>query len=233
MIVNASSCWPLANKMGASSKELVQIMGFFQQYISFLSNFHLKKRLNWFRIFMAKRTEGLKHTSKCKLWSIYTLQFISLAIVICLFCCFFVRLLYCFDSDCCTLCVFNAFDLSQWSHAFSGSVYASNHVNASWSKLFQEKLWWIILERFRTPVRQAFAYGIRHIFIEIRWTMSHSSLDNNENMPYPVWKCLACASSQHPYCFITSISKGLVGISAPGKATFTAEEIRRDRSNIR
>ena len=42
--------------------------------------------------------------------------------------------------------------------------------------------------RTRTPLRQVFSYGIRHIFIVIHWTMSNSSLNNNENIPYPVWK---------------------------------------------
>ena len=31
-----------------------------------------------------------------------------------------------------------------------------------------------------------FSYGIRHVFIVIQWTMSHSSLNRNENMSYPV-----------------------------------------------
>ena len=36
-------------------------------------------------------------------------------------------------------------------------------------------------------------------FIVIHLTMSHSSLNNNENMPYPVWKYLAYRSSQPSY----------------------------------
>ena len=56
------------------------------------------------------------------------------------------------------------------------------------------------IERLWTPIRQTFAYGIGHIFIVIHWTMSHSSLNNNENMPYPVWKCLLYGSLQPPYC---------------------------------
>ena len=43
------------------------------------------------------------------------------------------------------------------------------------------------------------AYGIRHVFIVIQWTMSHSSLNHNENMPYPVWKCLLYGISHHLY----------------------------------
>ena len=47
-----------------------------------------------------------------------------------------------------------------------------------------------------------FLYGIRHVFIVIQWTMSHSSLNHNENMPYPVWKCLPYVSAQALYYFL-------------------------------
>ena len=46
----------------------------------------------------------------------------------------------------------------------------------------------IIIERLRNPVRQVFSYGIRYVFIVIQWTVTHSSLNHNENMPYPVLK---------------------------------------------
>ena len=91
--------------MVASSEELVQIIRFFNNIFHFFQNFTWKK-VNWtrvklinFRIFMAKRTERLKHISKRKLWSVHTLQFISLATAICLFCCYFARLLYCFERE--------------------------------------------------------------------------------------------------------------------------------------
>ena len=29
---------------------------------------------------------------------------------------------------------------------------------------------------------------IRHVFIVIQWTVTHSLLNHNENMPYPIWK---------------------------------------------
>ena len=52
------------------------------------------------------------------------------------------------------------------------------------------------IRRLRTPIWQAFSYGIRHILIVIHWTMSHSSLNNNEIMPYPLWKYLPYGSPQ-------------------------------------
>ena len=36
-------------------------------------------------------------------------------------------------------------------------------------------------------------------FIVIQWTITHSSLNHNENMPYPIWKCLPYGSLQHLY----------------------------------
>ena len=50
-------------------------------------------------------------------------------------------------------------------------------------------------------VRQAFSYGIRHVFIVIQWTVTHSSLNHNENMPYPVWKF--CRTGYRNLCIIT------------------------------
>ena len=35
-----------------------------------------------------------------------------------------------------------------------------------------------------------------NVFIVTCWSMSHSSLNNHENMPYPVWKYLPCRSPQ-------------------------------------
>ena len=37
---------------------------------------------------------------------------------------------------------------------------------------------------------KSMSYGVRHLFIVIQWTMSLSSLNHDENMPYLVWKCL-------------------------------------------
>ena len=70
-----------------------------------------------------------------------------------------------------------------------------------WSNKPKLTFWNGTLERLWTPLRQTFSYGIRHIFIVIHWKMSHSSLNNNENMPYPVWKSLPYGSSQPPYYF--------------------------------
>ena len=38
----------------------------------------------------------------------------------------------------------------------------------------------------RTPLRQVVSYGIRHVSIVIHCTVSHSSMNDNENMPYLV-----------------------------------------------
>ena len=59
--------------------------------------------------------------------------------------------------------------------------------------MFKFKTYWIssvLVGRLRTPVHQAFAYGIRHVSIVIQWTVTQSSVNHNENMPYPVRKCL-------------------------------------------
>ena len=48
--------------------------------------------------------------------------------------------------------------------------------------------WSQALGSLRIPIRHTFLYGIWHVFIEICWTLSHSSLNHNENMRYPVWK---------------------------------------------
>ena len=45
-------------------------------------------------------------------------------------------------------------------------------------------VWQKIAERMRNP----FSYGIRHVFIVSHWNVTHSSLNHNENMLYPVWK---------------------------------------------
>ena len=42
------------------------------------------------------------------------------------------------------------------------------------------------IERLRNPVRLAFSYGIWHVFIVIQWTVTHSLLNHNKNMPYPI-----------------------------------------------
>ena len=56
-----------------------------------------------------------------------------------------------------------------------------------------------VIGRLWTHARQAFSYGIRHVFIVIHWTMSNSSLNHNENMSYAVWKSLPYRSPQPPY----------------------------------
>ena len=43
-----------------------------------------------------------------------------------------------------------------------------------------------IIKRLQTPIHQAFSFRIGHIFIVILYTVSHSSLNNNENIPYPI-----------------------------------------------
>ena len=53
-----------------------------------------------------------------------------------------------------------------------------------------------IIGRLRTPVRCAFSYGIRHVFIVIQWAVTHSSVNHNGNVPYPVWKCMQYGSLQ-------------------------------------
>ena len=50
------------------------------------------------------------------------------------------------------------------------------------------------IKRLRAPIRHAFSYGMQHVFIVIHWTMSHSSLNNNENVPYPIYKCMPATS---------------------------------------
>ena len=52
--------------------------------------------------------------------------------------------------------------------------------------------------RLWTPVWHAFSYGIRHVFIVIKWTVTRSFVNHNENMSYPVWKCLPYGSPQPP-----------------------------------
>ena len=45
---------------------------------------------------------------------------------------------------------------------------------------------------------------ILHVFIVIHWGIKRSCfLESQWNMPYPVWKCLAYRSPQHPYCLRT------------------------------
>ena len=56
----------------------------------------------------------------------------------------------------------------------------------------------LTIERLRTLVRQAFSYGILHAFIVIQWTVTHSSVNHNENTPFPVWKCTPYGSPQPP-----------------------------------
>ena len=58
----------------------------------------------------------------------------------------------------------------------------------------------ILIERLQKPVRQAFSFGIRHVFIVIQWTVTHGSLNHNESMPYPVWK--SCRAGFHNLCIM-------------------------------
>ena len=58
-----------------------------------------------------------------------------------------------------------------------------------------------LLDREVADPRKAgiFIRDMSYFFIVIHWSMSHSPLNNNENMPYPVWKYLAYESPQ-PSC---------------------------------
>ena len=80
-------------------------------------------------------------------------------------------------------------------HAFIDPIY--DVIVGQWLRT----VWYI--KRFRIPVGQAFSHGIRHVFIVIKWTVTHSSVNRNKNMSYPVWKCLPYGSPQHPYYWIT------------------------------
>ena len=52
-----------------------------------------------------------------------------------------------------------------------------------------------IIERMRNPVRQAFSYGIQHVFILIQWTVTHSLL---KILPYGIPHHRAVASLTVP-----------------------------------
>ena len=68
----------------------------------------------------------------------------------------------------------------------------------------------LILGRMRTPVREAFSYGIRH---GIRYIHCDSmkydlmlhwiTMNMPYAVPYPVWKCLPYGSTHPPYCHFT------------------------------
>ena len=58
------------------------------------------------------------------------------------------------------------------------------------------------LGRMRTPVREAFSYGIRHGIRHINCdSMKHKVILHwiTMNMPYSVWKCLLYGSTHPPY----------------------------------
>ena len=58
--------------------------------------------------------------------------------------------------------------------------------------------------RLATPVREAFSYGIRY-FIVIPWSMTLClNIESQQNMRYPVWKCLTYWSLQPPYWFMVT-----------------------------
>ena len=60
-----------------------------------------------------------------------------------------------------------------------------------------------VLGQHNTEVAESrtagFSYGIRYAFIAIQWILSHSSINHNENLPYPVWKCLPYGIPQSFY----------------------------------
>ena len=58
----------------------------------------------------------------------------------------------------------------------------------------------VLLGRLRTPVCQAFLYGIRHVFIVMQWTVTHSSVNHNLSTLYRLWKYLPYGSPQPLYC---------------------------------
>ena len=67
----------------------------------------------------------------------------------------------------------------------------------------------ISLGRMRTPVREAFSYGIRHRIRHIHCdSMKYKGIPHwiTMNMrypvPYPVWKCLPYGSTHPPYCLL-------------------------------
>ena len=87
--------------------------------------------------------------------------------------------------------------------------------------------WLNTLERMRNPVWQAFSYWIWHVSIVIQWTVTHSSMNHNEHMPYPVWKssCTGfCILSIEPldlaHCTINYIHAVAILSSTPGLGAF-------------
>ena len=64
-----------------------------------------------------------------------------------------------------------------------------------------------IIGRMRTPVREAFSYGIRHIHCD---SMKHKvilhwiTMNMPYAVPYPVWKCLPYGSTHPPLyvCYV-------------------------------
>ena len=67
-------------------------------------------------------------------------------------------------------------------------------------------MWWCvyyILGRLRTPVPEAFSYGITAYFIVIQWSIRSYSIETQWNIPYPVWKCLTNGSPQPPYFWLS------------------------------
>ena len=67
-----------------------------------------------------------------------------------------------------------------------------------------------IIGRMRTPVREAFSYGIRHGIRHIHCdSMKYDIMLHwiTMNMPYSVWKCLPYGSTHPPYWWLqTSVT---------------------------
>ena len=59
-----------------------------------------------------------------------------------------------------------------------------------------------------------FSYDIQHVFIVIQWTMSHSSLNHNENMLYIVWK--SCCTGVRKLCNISMNTAHLQNYASTG-----------------
>ena len=56
-----------------------------------------------------------------------------------------------------------------------------------------------LIERMRTSVQEAFSYGIQHTSLWFNEVWPYASLNHNEIMPYPVWKCVPYRSTHPPY----------------------------------
>ena len=77
--------------------------------------------------------------------------------------------------------------MNNWKEINASSPFRWNCLPYHWVlQLAQQRVptvrkYIVSIGMLRTPVPQAFSYGIRHISIVIHWTISHGSLNNNEN----------------------------------------------------